>query len=229
MQALWPKIKINRTNQTRQIVLILRGKMEPSQAKVLWRLFLFWNKERIPMRQTPCAQRYLEAVFALSPPMARRLAGLPAGLQDTVQEVRLRVNSPLAVFDGRHHFHDGAGKPVEAKEGLPSHEGRLLSAFAACAVFDSTPHRNQQGMSRCGRAPRGCCATASTRTWPKWPMRDVSTINLRVAREILASRTDLILRPSKGNYTHAARGRPSSGKNPAARNGALLCRRAAHE
>lgn len=162
-------------------------------------------------------ERFRQAVTALSPPIAALLEKAPLMLRLHAQEVRLRVGRPLALFDGRAHiFLDGEGRPAAPEQGYRISRQELAACFRSLCGYSIHSHQGQLNegyVTVQGGHRAGICATAVYEDGVLQAMRDVSSINLRIAREVRGIADELLVRQLGGQlYSTLLAGPPASGK-----------------
>lgn len=160
------------------------------------------------------ARRYYQAVNSLSPRLRVPLHAIPETLAQSVQEVRLRLGAPLSVHTGREHYFFGTdGLPTR---GLPNHpflvtKVDLSETFRLLCEYSLHTHQHEVAngfVSVAGGHRAGVCGIVSG-----GGLREVHSINLRVAREIIGVATNLCGRLfSDGPCGVIIAGAPGSGK-----------------
>lgn len=147
------------------------------------------------------------------------LGALPCGVKRQTQEIRLRVGRPVSVCGGGGvRFLDGRG----GLTALPDPGGFLVrredleESFRNFCGYSVYSHQNEirNGyVALCGGHRAGICGTAVFRSGEVCGMRDISSVNVRVAREMIGSADGLLdeLKDGIGSGLLLV-GAPSSGK-----------------
>lgn len=163
--------------------------------------------------------RFDSAARGLSDRIRKFLNNLPADLKNQAQELRLRVNRPVSVCcangiyflnrDGRLACFPGTDMMIAQKEDLDE-------SFRNICSYSVYSHQNEikNGyITLCGGHRVGISGTAVLRDGQISGMRDISSINIRIAREIPGA-ADELLKTLKGTISSGLllAGAPASGK-----------------
>lgn len=163
--------------------------------------------------------RFDSAVRGLSERIRKVLCGLPPDIKNQTQELRLRVNRPVSVCcvsgiyflnrNGRLACLPGANMVIAEKEDLDE-------SFRNICSYSVYSHQNEikNGyITICGGHRVGISGTAVLRDGQISGMRDISSVNIRVAREIYGA-ADELLKAVRGNISSGLllAGAPASGK-----------------
>lgn len=129
----------------------------------------------------------------LPPPLAQRLTVLPQELQDRAREIRLRAERPL-------HLSMGDGERFLTRQGgtssTPGEDSFLVSremigaAFRSICGYSVHTHQNElrEGfVTLRGGHRAGVCGTQVMGENGLVGLRDISSLNIRIAREILGA------------------------------------------
>lgn len=141
-------------------------------------------------------KEFSRAVSYLPESLRAPLERIPQEEKTRIQEVRLRAGRPLSVFDGvTNRFVTGDGRLSErGSEGLPVEKTMLQEAFVQ--LCDYSVHTHQREMERgfitTPRGDRvGICASVIKDRDGTLSCREISSMNLRVSREIPGSCREL--------------------------------------
>lgn len=135
-------------------------------------------------------KRFDSAVAFLSPHLARLLAGLPDWVKAEAQEIRLRVDKPLCLHTGKRHLFisNNIGVYEQPYSGcvVVSSEDIAESFRCLCrhSVHSHADEIREGYISVPGGHRAGLCGTLVTDGQRTTTMRDITSINLRIAREI---------------------------------------------
>ena len=165
--------------------------------------------------------KFDEAITEICPRIQKILSGVPAGMKADVQEIRMRCGRPVMI-------NGGSAKPLFLTE-----RGKLTDTFSDDDVVYMTNediqdtftkmcgysvHSHQNGIlngfiTLPGGHRAGICGTAVTEGGKVTGVRDISSINLRIARQITGAASQLIGRIySDGLKSVIIAGPPSCGK-----------------
>lgn len=124
------------------------------------------------------------------------LAALPANLQESVQEIRMRVNLPLSVFNGvQSFFVTGSGISRKAEEGIPVFREDMEETFRCLCNYSVYTHQNEirNGFLTIKGGHRvGVCGTAVLEEGQVTGLRDISSFNIRIARQISGAADEIL-------------------------------------
>ena len=162
--------------------------------------------------------RFEQAVASLAPKLRERLREIPQSAKSTAFEVRLRVGSPLSIccggqtwfVDNQSRLHN---KPMRAV--IVDQEEISESVISMCSY---SVHSHQEEMksgfiSLIGGHRAGICGTAVTSNGIITSVRDITSVNLRIARDLEGVADGLIQAVfSNGPCGLLVAGTPSSGK-----------------
>lgn len=163
-------------------------------------------------------RKYLSAIGMLGGRMAEMLRLVPVDMQARVTEIRLREGRPVCLMaGGETHFTDPDGQPLPSPEGaLIAGRDDLRDAFVS--VCGWAVHSHQKELTDGFVAVRGghragIAATAVVREGKVTAVRDITSINLRVAREIYGAADPLVRQCfAEGTPGLLIVGAPASGK-----------------
>lgn len=161
--------------------------------------------------------RFDDAVSELHESVRNVLSGISAGNKARIQEVRLRAGQPLCVsMGGKPFFVEPGGKLREEVTGrcriiTPQEVETCFRCLCQYSVHTHQHEIRQGYVSLRGGHRAGVCGT-SVRT-SQGGLHDITSINLRIAREYPGSADDIIKQAfSKGLCSLILAGEPSSGK-----------------
>ena len=180
--------------------------------------------------------RFDQAVSALCPSLKEVLMNIPQSVRQSIFEVRLRAGKPIALTcPNKTWFVDAQGQ----LHNIPAY-GRVVTmreiSDSVVTLCTYSVHSHQQEIkngfiSMPGGHRAGICGTAVTDGSAVDAVRDISSVNLRIARDVRGVATPLIERIfSKKLCGLLIIGIPSSGKTTVLRDLArqLACGNAGH-
>lgn len=142
------------------------------------------------MEEQQNARRYFEAVCVLCERLQTVLRRIPPQTAASVQEIRLRAMQPLALYDGKRHlFLDRQGNthaspPMEA---VIVSRSDLFDSFRSLVGYSVHTHQFELAkgyISLAGGHRAGVCGMVSGEGERSSGLRDISSINLRIARQL---------------------------------------------
>ena len=163
-------------------------------------------------------KRFDEAVHALPERIKQAVVSVPDSIKKSATEVRLRVNQPVSLCCmGKTYFVSEKHKAIESPHGCfpVTREDLAQSVISMCAYsVHSHQHELSQGyISLKGGHRAGICGTASSDNGKVTAVRDITSINIRIAREIHSAAASLTNTAfAKGLCGTLIVGAPSSGK-----------------
>ena len=134
--------------------------------------------------------RFQEAVSVVATPIRQALFMIPVSLQEKIQEIRLRAGKPVVlVHNNQMVFVTPQGEPMESPEnnGMICSYECLEQTFRAVCGY--SVHTHQREMAR-GYIPLkgghrvGIAATMVERDGQITSVKEISSLNIRVAREL---------------------------------------------
>lgn len=134
------------------------------------------------------------------------------------QELRLRVNRPLQVTaDGKTLFLDERGlcSPMPPHDGVIVTQQDILDVFRAVCGYSVHTYQNEitEGFITFDGGNRvGICGTAVITDGKLTGMRDISSLNIRIAKEINGCATEVLKHSDFGRKGILIAGPPGSGK-----------------
>lgn len=147
------------------------------------------------------------------------LNALPYGVKRQAQEIRLRIGKPVSVCGGcRTAFLDGRGNAAAVPDptGFLVRREDLEESFRNFCGYSVYSHQNEikNGyISLVGGHRAGICGTAVYRSGEICGMRDISSVNVRVARQVPGAADGLLDALGEGiNSGLLLVGAPASGK-----------------
>lgn len=143
---------------------------------------------------------------------------LPESLKNRAQEIRLRANLPIAVYTGKEvYFLKEQGKITQRFDRtLPTVSAEeIVESFHNCCGYSVYSHQNEirRGFITMSGGHRvGVCGTAVYDKMEITGIRDISSLNIRIARDVFGAADELVA--SIDNFTAGVliAGPPSSGK-----------------
>ena len=161
---------------------------------------------------------YEIAVQALSPKISYIAKNIPSDIVKDIQEIRLRANRPIYLCAGNITYYLTENGSVATE---PS--GKLLTvdkddiriifnSLCNYSVFSKQNEIRNGFITIRGGSRAGICGTAVIENNSITNIRDISSINLRIASERIGSADDLLNRVSNPEHGFLLCGAPCSGK-----------------
>lgn len=150
-------------------------------------------------------------LYAFTPRIKALLRGLPDSIKLRAEEIRIRANMPLALtLSGNTVFVDENSQIspfVTDKTVLPTQKeiGECFRLLCHCSVYAHTDEINEGYIMMDGGHRAGVCGTVTTAG-----MRDITSINIRIAHQIFGCATAIAEKYDGGGILIA--GPPGSGK-----------------
>lgn len=162
------------------------------------------------------AEAFDRAASMLCAPLASALTSLPAAKRRTAQEIRLRLDKPLAVSIGSQTLFvcrngDAVFTPERAMICTRSHIYESFRRLCGYSVY-SRQSEIRNGFVTSQGCRVGLCGTAAVKNGEISSVSDITSLNLRIARSIAGASHALLkkLLPLSGGLLIA--GAPGSGK-----------------
>lgn len=163
--------------------------------------------------------RFDSAAEGVCERIKKALKALPPDVKKQAQEIRLRVNRPVTVCcpKGIYFVKEGGGLGCIVASGcISANRSDLDETFRTLCSYSVYSHENEikNGyITLRGGHRAGICGTAVYQNGTVSGMKDISSVNIRVAREIPGS-ADILLNQLKDTLTGGLllAGPPSSGK-----------------
>lgn len=155
-------------------------------------------------------QRKLRQVCSVLPPqLAAMVSQLPPEQEEQLEELRLRCGSEITMVCGGREQPLSLTRPMLCTRDLLEHLVNLASSYSTYAVEECL---RQGYLSLEGGHRLGLCGTAVVQDGRIATIKDISSVNLRVAGQHLGCATSLLdaLGPNPGNVLLV--GPPGSGK-----------------
>lgn len=151
------------------------------------------------MREQKLAEEYEKALFYLPPTLREILQGVPEGEKSRIQEVRLRAGRPLSVFDGStNRFVTSRGAlTYGGGSGFLVDQGLIQDAFVRLCDYSVHTHQGEmeRGFVTTPKGDRvGLCASIVRDRDGNIACREISSLNLRISREIPGAGRELCRR-----------------------------------
>ncbi len=163
-------------------------------------------------------QRFSHAAQCLSRPIAGLLEPLPVAVKAQTQEIRLRAGQPLALHNGQKHLFVGMDNALYEAPGsrcyivTPQDVQECFQALCEYSVHTHSHEIKSGYIAIKGGHRAGICGTAVFSDKELHTLRDITSINLRIAKEIPGAAAVLAQRLASGPYGLLLAGPPSSGK-----------------
>lgn len=148
---------------------------------------------------------FSEAIESLPASMKNRLDSLDTKIKKRAREVRIRAGRPMMIELGREKYSmPGRISSVELSE--------CFRALCGYSVHSHTEEIRQGFLTLKGGHRAGICGTAVYQSGELYNLRDISSVNIRIAREIIGTSRTLfsLLGDDPGGLLLV--GEPSSGK-----------------
>lgn len=163
------------------------------------------------------SKRFDEASRALSDKLYKTVYKLPNELKASVQEIRIRAEKPLVLSMGRKTmFVDKAFELSDSIENsVTASFDDIVASFQNVCCYSVYSHQNEikNGFVTMGSGHRvGICGTAVTSHGEISSVRDISSLNIRIAREIPDAAEELLQRVGSVEGGLLIVGMPCSGK-----------------
>lgn len=163
------------------------------------------------------SKRFDEASRALSDRLYKTVYKLPNELKADVQEIRIRAEKPLVLSMGRKTmFVDKAFELSESMENAVTASFEdIVASFQNVCCYSVYSHQNEikNGFVTMGSGHRvGLCGTAVISHGEISSVRDISSLNIRIAREIPDAAEELLQRVGSVEGGLLIVGMPCSGK-----------------
>lgn len=143
---------------------------------------------------------------------------IPESVKEKAQEIRLRANRPVAVYTGKEtYFVKEQGRLTQRFDRtLPIVSSQeILDSFHHCCSYSVYSHQHEirQGfVTMAGGHRVGVCGTAVYEENRVSGIRDISSLNIRIAREVYGAADELLGELDKEISGLLIAGPPSSGK-----------------
>ncbi len=165
------------------------------------------------------ARRFDRAAKGLGKRLFERVVRISDEIKCGAQEIRLRVNRPVAVYTAEQVFFIAAdGRAItepEAGRTLTASQRDIADCFQNLCSYSVYSRQNEirQGfITLQGGHRAGLSGSAVYRNGEIYNIRDISGVNIRIAREILGCADELIACIKENNCGILVCGAPSSGK-----------------
>lgn len=161
------------------------------------------------------AAEYDEALRYLPTALGRMLAAVPEGEKPRIQEVRLRAGRPLSVFDGvSSRFVTSRGELTRGGGGFLIDQPLLQETFVRLCDYSVHTHQGEmeRGFVTTPKGDRvGLCACVVKERDGSVSCREISSLNIRISRELPGAGRELCRRWGMDRGLILAGG-PGSGK-----------------
>lgn len=163
------------------------------------------------------SKRFDEASQALSDRLYKTVYKFPKELKSSIQEIRIRAEKPLTLSTGNNIlFVDKDSNLSESMENtVTATLEDVVTTFQNVCGYSVYSHQNEikSGFVTMGSGHRvGLCGTAITSHGEITSIRDISSLNIRIAREIPNASAELIQKVGKIDGGMLIAGVPCSGK-----------------
>lgn len=165
-------------------------------------------------------ERFDMAARSLTPSLGDLLLGLSDEEKNSVREIRLRAENPVAAVTGEGiaFLSESSGRITRVYSSLVRHTDakeieEIFHRVCGYSVYAFKDAINRGYITIAGGHRVGIAGTAATENGAVTAVRDISCINLRIAREIKGSADDIFAAHySKNLSSLIVAGPPSSGK-----------------
>lgn len=162
------------------------------------------------------AARFLEAAGVLCPRLSQLLAGLPADVRAEVSEIRLRVGQPVSLWGGGSTwFVTAGGVGLTPAHAVLASRADLSESFRILCSYSVYSHQEQIRagyVTLPGGHRAGLGGTAVIKAGEITGMRDITSLNIRVARQVDGCADELLRRVGSLEGGLLLAGPPASGK-----------------
>jgi stage III sporulation protein AA len=162
------------------------------------------------------AQKFNQAAGALCPRLRALLLRLPEEIRSRVSEIRLHVGQPVCLWDGGSTwFLKEGGVTLLPRDGLCASKADLYESFRTLCSFSVYSYQEQirKGyVTLRGGHRAGLAGTAVMTGGTITGMRDITSINLRVARQVDGCAQALLQRAGNLSGGLLLAGPPACGK-----------------
>lgn len=160
--------------------------------------------------------RFDQAATALCPRVKNLLLGLPAAVRIEVSEIRLRVGQPISLWgSGNTWFVSNSGVTRSPAKGICAAKSDLYESFRTLCSYSVYSHQDQirEGyVTLRGGHRAGLGGTALMHDGVVTGMRDITSINIRVARQVNGCAGELLRQIGSLRGGLLLAGPPASGK-----------------
>lgn len=170
------------------------------------------------MMEPNAERRFDAAVSCLTEEIRLRLLRFPSQWKREAQEIRLRVNRPVMVCCRKRAFFVTAqgGAAERLADGLPAVSSQELNqSFHTICEYSVYSHQEEMKhgfVTMTGGHRVGLCGTAVLHQGQVSGIRDLSGLNIRIARQIPGAANELISQIGEDLSGLLLAGAPSSGK-----------------
>lgn len=147
--------------------------------------------------QKQLAEEYQAALAYLPPTLKQILEAVPEREQSRIQEIRLRAGRPLSVFDGVSSRFVTVNGELTRGRGFPIDQTLLQDAFVRLCDYSVHTHQGEmeRGFVTTPKGDRvGICAGVVKDRDGGVSCREISSMNIRVSREIPGAGRELLRR-----------------------------------
>lgn len=176
-------------------------------------------KNNMSSPQSKTESRFLKSCMSLTPNLYRHVAKVPEEIQHKAQEIRLRLNRPVSVCctDNTYYFTDNGciTNTVLDQPMLTVTQRDIYDTFQNICNYSVYSRQNEikNGyITIKGGLRAGICGTAVMAENEITNVRDISSINLRIAREVKGCADKLMARFDHTTGGMLICGAPCSGK-----------------
>lgn len=166
-----------------------------------------------------CETRFDSAARAVCDRLRKYLCLLPTDMKEQAQEIRLRVNQPVCICcTGGVYFLNRNGRPSCRPEpdGMRATREDIDETFRGICSYSVYSHQNEikNGFITLSGGHRvGLCGTAVTTAGSVGGLRDISSVNIRIARQVYGCASAVLQAVGKSLWEGVLiAGAPSSGK-----------------
>lgn len=171
------------------------------------------------MKENKNKSRYITACLATAPRIGNYLLKLPQNISDSVQEIRLRLNRPVTInCSDKAYFITENGCFTNSQNAQPlltATQSDIHDTFqSVCnySVYSRQNEINNGYITIQGGHRAGICGTAVVADGQIINIRDISTISIRIAREIIGCSAPLLQQTGTDFNGLLICGPPCSGK-----------------
>lgn len=140
--------------------------------------------------------RYNQAISVLNQNIYQILIKVPNDIKDAIQEIRLRVNRPIMLYsNNKTYYINNDGSITEKESNVISSQKDIMECFKNICCYSVYSHQREliEGYVTIKGGHRvGLCGTAVVNNGNITGIKDISSLNIRIAREIKGSANQII-------------------------------------
>ena len=169
--------------------------------------------------QSLANERFRSASSILSSELHKLIVTIEPRIKETATEIRLRINKPLTVCCGKKSYYittDGTARENIIKDGMLIVNGKMITEtfqrLCGFSVYSYQKELRQGYITVKGGHRAGICGTAVMNNGEVVGMREITSINIRISREITDAAAELYAKIGVNLKGTLIAGVPASGK-----------------